>query len=255
MVTRAVKPTLWQFWEDPDGGSMPEWIRLCRETVKRHAGEDFEIRLLNERTVQELLPNVGPVIAKVRDLNVKAHSHGSSRSIGIRTGFYRAFLLHKFGGMWLDTDAILFRSPLSLYRSIQPPGFAAAKLYMKRIRVSNGMLMAWPGSRFALAYCQKLQWMLGKSVLQKWGAPGTHLLVQLVKHMPDDIHLLTSSRFHPILSTQRKALLHPGYSDDWIHEDTVGCLLYNSGMPEVRLQTPAGDKTLLGALLQRALED
>ena len=74
----------------------PEYLNLCYETVVKNCEQSFTINLLNEKTVYNFLPNLR------RDLD-------QYMSIPQKTDLIRLSLLHKYGGIWVDSDTIVIR--------------------------------------------------------------------------------------------------------------------------------------------------
>lgn len=92
------KPIIWMYWEDKDPTKKrPAYLDLCYETVAKHCQDSFEIILLNQHTVFKYLPETR------KDLDSKC-------SIPQKTDYYRYQLLHKYGGIWLDTDIIVMKN-------------------------------------------------------------------------------------------------------------------------------------------------
>lgn len=92
------KPYLWMYWEDKvPGVKKPSYLDLCIKTVYKHCSKDFNIKLLNEKTINRYLPNLRPDLHRKLGLNQ-------------RTDYYRVMLLYKYGGVWLDVDTIVIKS-------------------------------------------------------------------------------------------------------------------------------------------------
>lgn len=96
MKNRASFAHIWMYWEDRPGTKRPEYLKLCYQTVRRHCQKDFQIHLLNEKTVYKYLPDLR------RDI----------RRLGIpqQTDYIRLKLLKTYGGLWMDADTIVLKS-------------------------------------------------------------------------------------------------------------------------------------------------
>ena len=101
------KPYLWLYWEVID--KTPAYIELCYDTVLKHCSSDFNIIRLNEKTIYDYLP----------DLQNK-HKQKLLKKLNIpqKSDYYRYHLLYKYGGIWLDSDIIVFSSLLPLYKHL-----------------------------------------------------------------------------------------------------------------------------------------
>lgn len=93
---------IWMYWENRPFSRKPPYLELCLETIERHRG-DYEIFLLNEKTVREYID----VPKKVQQLEEIAH----------KADYIRFHLLERYGGVWLDADIILLRN---IAESIEP---------------------------------------------------------------------------------------------------------------------------------------
>lgn len=86
------KPYLWSYWEKIEDRPMPVYIEMCFKTFNL-TKNDYNIQILDEKTVLDFLPNLRPDIQK---LNVVQKSD-----------YIRIALLEKYGGLWLDADTIV----------------------------------------------------------------------------------------------------------------------------------------------------
>jgi hypothetical protein len=96
---------VWLYWE----GERPEWIEACIKTVFKHAPH---AQLLTPETFDELWDID-------RDINpVNLH-------VAHRADFIRAFLLYRYGGIWIDCDCVLTKPLDSLLEIFADYDFAA----------------------------------------------------------------------------------------------------------------------------------
>lgn len=89
-------PIIWMYWEDKKGVKKPSYLDLCYKTVKRHCNKDFNIILLNEKSIYKYLPDLR------KDLNTLL--------IPQKVDYIRYNLLYKYGGIWMDSDTIVLKS-------------------------------------------------------------------------------------------------------------------------------------------------
>lgn len=87
--------TIWMYWEDRKGTHRPAYLDLCLETVAKHS-PSYEIVVLDEESVLEYLPDLREDIFRTKEI---AH----------RADYIRAKVVHRYGGMWLDSDIILLK--------------------------------------------------------------------------------------------------------------------------------------------------
>ena len=80
---------VWLYWEGP----CPAWIAACQRTILQHAPGAI---LLDPASFSDLWD-------RDRDIDI-ARWHVAHRS-----DFVRAFLLARYGGLWIDSDCLLMR--------------------------------------------------------------------------------------------------------------------------------------------------
>lgn len=93
-----MKPKIWMYWDHKPGQTeAPAYIKLCWETIYKHCEEDFDIYMVTTENVKQFLPNISPMFFQIAQINNKSN-------------FLRYTLLKECGGIWLDSDLILFQS-------------------------------------------------------------------------------------------------------------------------------------------------
>lgn len=97
---RNKKPYIWQYWEGP----LPDYIKLCFETVDKNCSNNFNIVRLNENTVNDYIPEL------------KDYDFCKLKKIAHKVDLYRIMLLLKYGGIYIDADTIIRKD---LYQIIE----------------------------------------------------------------------------------------------------------------------------------------
>lgn len=93
-----MKHNIWMYWDNPPGQTeAPAYIQLCLETIHRHCGVDFDIQMVTTENVKQFLPNISDTFFQIAQINNKSN-------------YLRYMLLREHGGIWLDSDLILFKS-------------------------------------------------------------------------------------------------------------------------------------------------
>lgn len=90
LVVKMSDKVIWQYWETR--GHKPKFIDGLHEIAKRSCG--FTIELVTPQTVHDYLPDLPSRVMEIGELAHKAD-------------MIRARLVHHYGGMWLDSDAIV----------------------------------------------------------------------------------------------------------------------------------------------------
>lgn len=104
------KPVIWLYWENKDNKATPAIINLCRETIIKKNGKDFQIIVTNPQNIFFYLP----------DLNKDCLLF---KQIAHRADYIRYHLLYSYGGIWLDSDFIAFKSLKPVLYEIEEHGF------------------------------------------------------------------------------------------------------------------------------------
>jgi hypothetical protein len=89
------KPYIWAYWDELNGKKMPAHISLCLKTLKYNCQKNFNVQILNAKSVKEWLPNLRD------DLD--------SLHIAQKVDYIRVMLLYTYGGIWLDADIIVMK--------------------------------------------------------------------------------------------------------------------------------------------------
>lgn len=88
------KIPLWSYWQVKQGRTIPPYINVCFETFKKYCSNNYEIIILDEKTVYNYLPNLRKDLDELPSL---AH----------KSDYIRVALLYYYGGLWLDADTIV----------------------------------------------------------------------------------------------------------------------------------------------------
>ena len=88
------KPYMWVYWELINNvKTVPPYITMCMDIMKKNTSGTFKMVLLNEKTVFDYLPDLR------QDIN--------DLPIALKTDYVRVRLLARYGGLWVDADTIV----------------------------------------------------------------------------------------------------------------------------------------------------
>jgi hypothetical protein len=190
---------VWTYWE----GTCPAWIRACRRTLARHVPN---LRLLGPETFERLR-------ARDPDRSVDlSHLH-----VAHRADFIRAFLLQRFGGLWIDADCLVMQplAPvLELLREYDFIGYRA-----RGGVISNAFIGARRGSRIADAYYKRVRQAVANKRRFSWNWLGGDLLTEVVTHDSRGWHELPADKVQPICWSRPQDFL--AQRDEAAHERAV----------------------------------
>ena len=94
--------TIWTYWEDKPGSMPPPHISLCRD-ILTYQCKKCTIQLVTPENVKIFLPELNPDVWKISMIDPKKNP------IAVRCAFIRAFLLEKYGGLYVDSDCIALK--------------------------------------------------------------------------------------------------------------------------------------------------
>ena len=118
-VNYKQKPIIWLFWQNKPGKKMPQYLQLCLDTIYKKCGKDFEIHLLNEKTVYNYLPDLRNDLEELQ--------------IAQKTDYIRIKLLYEYGGIWLDVYTIVMSNLLPIIKKFETydfVGFGCTDIYI-----------------------------------------------------------------------------------------------------------------------------
>ena len=180
------KPIIWMFWETLPGYKKPGYIDLCYQSVKHNCQDCFQIIYLNEKTIQNYLPELS------------RYSLGHLK-IQHKVDFYRYLLLHKYGGIWIDADILVLKCLCPYMKNLQKHdyvGFGCG--YSKKVcsKTGNG-------------YGSPLNWMMASK-------PNTEYLKCIIDEASLKIKNKDSFQYHDIgKEALRKCATKLKEENDW----------------------------------------
>jgi hypothetical protein len=167
---------VWTYWEGP----CPAWIRACRRTIISHAPQ---IRLLTPETFNLLRDRDRDI-----DLSRLQPAH--------RADYIRAFLLQRYGGLWIDADCLVMKSLKEVLALLEEHDFIGHR--ERAGLISNAFIAARPGSRIASALYQRVCEFLRSRKRLYWNALGADPLTDIVANDSRGWYELPCERIQPI---------------------------------------------------------
>lgn len=149
---------VWLYWE----GDTPEWIIACRHTIFRHA---IDVRLITPESFD-----------KLRDCDCDIDLSGLC--IAHRADFIRAFLLSKFGGVWIDSDCIILQPLQPLLESLSENDFIAFRQLGGDL--SNSFIGSKPNGTIAGIYYRRICEILRSGQPIEWLTIGSYALMAAI---------------------------------------------------------------------------
>jgi hypothetical protein len=230
---------IWIYWE----GRCPQWIRACRQTIEKHAPN---LRLLTPQAFECLRD-------QDRDIDL-SHLH-----VAHRADYIRAFLLYRYGGLWIDADCLVMQGLQPVLDLLAEHDFVGHRA--RAGVISNAFIAARPGSRIAAEYYGRVRDAVHRKLRFSWNWLGGDLLTEVVTRNPTGWHELPCARVQPICWSRPQDFLverdEPGHARFFDPE----ALCYMLSNVELGKRYPAstqpanllGERTFFSYLLRRSL--
>ncbi len=247
-----MKPKIWMYWDHKPGYTeAPAYIKLCWNTIHKHCGNDFEIYLVTSDNVKQFLPNIPDTFFQISQINNKSN-------------YLRYMLLREHGGVWLDSDIILFKSlkPILNLLKNDIDLVATASPTLKYGEPECGILVSTKGGKIITKATTLIQHTLDlyqPGHVFQWGSMGPGMIRQAVngyKYHHLDHHLLM-----PVASWESFRFEGKESVDKYCDKESYGTMLFNemfrqSNSPFLRMsrQELLDSSTLLGQILRKAME-
>ncbi len=167
---------VWTYWEGP----CPDWIDACRRTIA-----PFAPRVIH------LTPDSFDRLWDLdRDIDL-SRLHAPHRA-----DFIRAFLLRRYGGMWLDSDCLVMQPLQPVLDLLHENDFVGHR--ERTGLISNAFIAARPGSRIAAAFYERVCAKLRSRRQLGWTEIGGDPLSAVVGEDSRGWHELPCERVQPI---------------------------------------------------------
>lgn len=179
---------IWLYWETPAGNRMPRYIAKCRDTVYMHCGKDFKVRVVTPHNIKYYLPKINQ-----KYLNFKKIAH--------RADYIRYQLLNTYGGIWLDSDYIVFKSFKPVMETIRKNGFIySGYIHNNEIIPMNTVIGAMPKNALLTYVINDIHGRYFETQQTEyeiqWDAIGSDLIKRALRRYPG--HYYKTESFYPV---------------------------------------------------------
>jgi hypothetical protein len=175
---------IWQYWETKD--EKPAFIDGLHELTRRNSG--CEVVLVTPQTLGKFLPSVPDDLFRIEVLAHKAD-------------MIRAMLLARYGGMWLDSDAIVLHDIDNLFDLLDDYDFVGFNdnglLQKQRPWVRVNCLLSRPQGRVAREWVRQQHAKFPKAAYG-WEEIGTELLHPICLANRASVKVLPFDKICPI---------------------------------------------------------
>ena len=230
---------VWLYWE----GECPKWIRQCQQTIFAHAAD---VRLLSPEDFDKLWDCDRDI-----DLNRLQIAH--------RADFIRAFLLARYGGLWLDSDTIVMKPLSAVFDALRGHEFLAHREHTGY--VPNGLIAAPHGSSIATAFYKRVCEILRTRKQLGWISIGAEPLTKLLNANPGAWHEMPASVVEPVSWNDPGAFFtvdDPNGHEAKVHRDAICYTISNCEVQKFKAANPGRDllneKSFFRHLIVRSLK-
>ncbi len=180
----AAPDTVWLYWEGP----MPAYISLCCKSVFAH---NRNVKMLDRAAFDALFK-------EDRDMPL------DRLCVQHRADFIRAYLLHHYGGLWVDTDCVVLHSLRPLLAAAQEHGFAG---YRDTSGSLSGNLMASvPRGELIAEHYREVCRLIRSGRPLEWLDTTSVSLDRAAALLPGKFFLAPTDRIMPICWSQSERL-------------------------------------------------
>ena len=229
---------IWTYWEGP----CPEWINACSRTISAFSPQLIH---LSPETFDRLWD-------RDRDINLK-QLHAPHRA-----DFVRAFLLWRYGGLWIDSDCLVMQPLKSILNLLNHHDFVGHR--ERAGLISNAFIAARPNSEIAAKFYRRVCGILRRRQPLAWNAIGADPLSAIVAENSEGWHELPCERVQPVCWSQPEKFFEIKKTSE--HErvfdpDAICYMLSNGAVNNYLAKHPGSDlmqsDTFFSFLLGRAL--
>jgi hypothetical protein len=183
---------IWQYWETR--GAKPKYIDGLFDIAKRNSG--VEIILVTPKTLQEYLPDIEEDVLRIETLAHKAD-------------MIRTRLIWRYGGMWLDSDAVVLSDLNWLFEYLVHYEFVGfnneGRLQSERPWVRVNCFLSRPGGRVVGEWVRVQRKRLPKLKFE-WSEIGAEALNPVCLANREIVKILPFERFARFRGTRYKNL-------------------------------------------------
>jgi hypothetical protein len=249
---RRLRLPLWNYWDKP---VPPPLISLCNETKIKNAGNTFDFTHINEITVKEYLPDVNPKI-----YTLVSDKTGDIDPC-IIADYLRVKLLEKFGGVWFDSDCILFNDLSKVGKLLLRHDYVG--LMTKLGYISLGFMASKPNGKLITEYSKKMDEILDThDSIPSASYWGSRLLTNIYKSNDEYngmIRFIANDEIAPIEFKDFKLFLDIEFPvKKIVNKNSISCLWYNrlmdGSVKGASRDQILGGESLISRLLRTALK-
>lgn len=199
----AMNHRIWIYWEDRQGHSEPPHITLCRRIFFEKC-QDCSVTLVTPANLLEYLPGIPERINRVM-----LQTDPTQPCLALKCDFIRAFLLERYGGLYVDSDAVLLRSLKPALQMLSDWDFVGMRRTSAPSQhISVGFYGSKAKGKIITKYADSLRNKLESGKLSfGWADVGAWTLTPIVNENSESAYLFPEAHLHPIVCERQEDFL------------------------------------------------
>ncbi|WP_321277440.1 capsular polysaccharide synthesis protein [Thiomicrorhabdus indica] len=239
---------IWQYWEK--GEIEPLFVDELHQIAKKNSG--VQVIQVTPNTLDQYLPNLPSEVLEIKELAHKAD-------------MIRTRLLYQYGGMWLDSDAIVLKDLNEFFDLLDSYEFISfnnnASFSDRPLKVRINAFLSRPGSQVLKDWIYEQNLKLPKKQFA-WTEVGTDLLDPIVLRNQKTVKLLNFDLVCPVKWNEVERFSKEDSAAEQILNDSYVVMLSNKAaqmlnakIVQMSLDDLAKEQTLLAAIIKAARRD
>ncbi len=145
------------------------------------------------------------------------------------TGIARVYLLHRFGGVWLDADVIVLNDFSAISSKLESYQFVGSE--NGNDGITNAFMGARPDSDFMRRYWSRVSSRLDEGLNLSWGEVGTQLLKRIYREHQEGCYIFPVGTLVTFSAAERHRFFEETEElDTVLRADAQASTLYNNSI-------------------------
>jgi len=200
-----MKKTVWIYWENLHKNKPePAYVTLSRLTMLENLTE-CNLNIVTPDNLEKYLPGINSLIGKI-EVDIKGRVDRFTRkytknrkNLAVKCDIIRAFLLHRYGGIYIDSDSIVFDDLSAYFDQLEEKEFIIARRNSHgKNHCSVGFYGSQPYSKVITHYVQEITNKLKNSSEVSYNDLGAAMLTPIVDKHIETVGILPESEIQPI---------------------------------------------------------
>jgi mannosyltransferase OCH1-like enzyme len=196
---------LWAYWEMPPGvRELPPHIAICRRIMKRKA-VGYTLNVVTPENAHRYLPDLPKRLMRIalaprgRIDEYFRRRKRRAAAIPLRADYIRAFLLERYGGLYIDSDAVIIGDLMPIFDEIENAGFVIVRREtFGRDNVSVSFYGSAAHGPIISEYSNALRARLSGNLDYHYNEVGASMLTPIVNKQLRNVTILPERNIQPI---------------------------------------------------------